>query len=420
VLAGVIIEALLIGFLLLERRRRNSADRAARSSEGLSRAILSSLSARIAILNSKGEIIRVSENWGKAAKEEDRFPQVPIGASYLDSWHDWDGSAEVGPGVAAAVEAVLEGHEKARVIDYPIRIEDQHCWVEVRVERLDRLEGGAVVTHVDVTAQKQLEMDRRRSIDELHHMNRVASVGQLAGSLAHELAQPLASIMSNAQAATRFARRPQPDIEEVCEALEEITAEDRRARSIIDRLRAILKKEPIPIGEMDLNVTVREVSLLIRNILLMRSVSMRTDLAEGGVMVEADQISLQQVLLNLLNNAIDAMGNLPAESRLLTVTTRVYQGAGEIVVDDSGPGIPDHIKDRLFDSFFTTKPEGLGMGLSICRSIVEALHGRISVEQRTEGGARFRVTVPLAGANLRAKSQAATLSKVASPGQVLT
>src|SRR5271165_6965152 len=320
VAGAILLQALAIGFLLLERRRRSRSERAASASEELSRAILSSLSARIAVLDRHGTIIRVSDNWASSDRAEHRFPQAAVGSNYLESWRAWGKAPEAARNVTAAVSAVVEGHDRTHVADYPIRIGERDYWKEVRVERLDRPEGGAVVTHVDITPQKHSELARRRSLEELHHMNRVASVGQLAGSLAHELAQPLASILSNAQAATRFADRPQPDMAEICEALQEIAGDDRRARSIIDRMRAILKKQAIPVQDLDLNRTVEEVARLMRNVLLMRRVQIRLDLAEGGLIVQGDQASLQQVLLNLLTNGMDAVQDRPPDQRLLTVT----------------------------------------------------------------------------------------------------
>jgi signal transduction histidine kinase len=396
VTGAILLQALVIGFLLSERRRRSRSERAASASEELSRAILKSLTVRIAILDGHGIIIRVSDNWGTSDRAEHRFPQAAIGANYLDSWRTWGKAPEAARSVTAAVSAVLEGRDSTQVADYPIRIGEHDHWKEVRVERLDRSEGGAVVTHVDITPQKQSELDRRQALEELHHMNRVASMGQLAGSLAHELAQPLASILSNAQAAARFADRLQPDWGEIREALHEIVDDDRRASSIIDRMRTILKKQIIPVQDLDLNRAVEEVERVMRNVFLMRRTQLRLNLVEGGAIVNGDSVSLQQVILNLLNNGIDAVQSLPDGQRLLTVTTGVRDGAGEILVDDNGPGISDLIKDRLFDSFFTTKREGLGMGLSICRSIVESLGGRLIAENREETGARFRVTLPLA------------------------
>jgi signal transduction histidine kinase len=390
-----LLQAFVIGFLLLERRRRSRSEQATRASEELSRAILASLSARIAILDRSGVIIRVSNNWDASNELQEWLPQAAVGENYVDTWLRWGKATEAQEGIAAAVSAVLEGRQGAQVGDYPIHIEDKDHWVEIRVEWLNRPEGGAVVTETDITLHKQSQLDRRRTLDELHHMNRVASVGQLAGSLAHELAQPLASILSNAQAAARFAERPEPDLKEIHEALTEIAEDDRRARSIIDRMRKILKRQVIQVQQLDMNLVIEEVYRLTRNVLLMRRIQVRLDLANGGVMVRGDQVSLQQVILNLLNNGMDAVQDQPAGHRLIAITTRVTNGDGEIFVDDNGPGIPESVQHHLFDSFFTTKRDGLGMGLSICRSIVESLGGRIDAENRDGGGARFRVSLPL-------------------------
>ncbi len=268
--------------------------------------------------------------------------------------------------------------------------------MEARIERLDRSEGGAVVTHLDVTQMRQAELARRQAIDEIHHLNRVATVGEFAGSLAHELAQPLASILANAQAATRFADRPDADLGEIREALADIAEDDRRAGSIIDRMRRMLKKQAIPVQELDLNRTVEEVSQLVRSMVVTRAIQLRLDLAVGGVMVQGDAVTVQQVLLNLLSNGMDAVQALPKGTGSLTVITCTRDGMGEVLVEDNGPGIPEAVRQRVFESFFTTKQEGLGMGLSICRSILATLGGRISAENRDGAGARFRVALPLA------------------------
>lgn len=409
VAAAIVLQALAIGFLLLERRRRFRSQRAALASEELSRAILSSLSARIAILNRAGVIIQVSENWGITDGAADLLPHANTGSNYLVSWRGWDKGVEAQQSVIDALEAVLEGREKTQVVDYAIHVGEQSYWMEVRAERLARPEGGAVVTHLDITPQKAAELERRHAIEELYHMNRVSTVGQLAGSLAHELAQPLASILINTQAAERFANRPEPDMPEIREALTQIAEDDRRARSIIDRMRAMLKKQVIPVAALDLNSSVQDVSLLIRNMLLVRQVQLRLDLSNEPLVVLGDNVSIQQVILNLVTNGMDAMQDLPPGARLLSVTTQGAGGSGEILIEDNGPGVAESIRQRLFDSFFTTKRDGLGMGLSICRSLVESQGGKISVENGDSGGARFRVSFPIA------KSIEALASAVARP-----
>jgi C4-dicarboxylate-specific signal transduction histidine kinase len=162
-------------------------------------------------------------------------------------------------------------------------------------------------------------------------------------------------------------------------------------------MRKILKKQPRQVQELDLNLVVVDVGRLVRSVLQMRGVQLNLDLAISSVRVKGDIVPLQQVLLNLIHNGIDAVEMQPKGLRRLTVRTSSQAGSGEMVVEDNGPGISPEVKDRLFDSFFTTKPEGLGMGLSICRSIVEDLGGQICASNHQGGGALFRVSLPLAG-----------------------
>ncbi len=394
--AALLLQSILIGILLVERRRRRVSEGAAVDSEDLNRAVLSSLSGRIAILDQSGTVIRVSENWNSKGPEYFAIPPVDVGGSYIESLGAVSGPDGGHQGVAAAVSGVLSGEGPLGVGEYHARNGEGDFWCEVRVERLARKEGGAVVTHLDVTPQKKAELERRRTLDELHHMNRVASVGQLAGALAHELAQPLTSILSNAQAAERFAAGPAPNYSEIREALAEITADDRRARTIIDRMRAILKKQTVPVQVIDLNQIANEVSRLVRSTALTRRIALAVELHPEPVLVHGDVVPLQQVLLNLLNNGMDAAAQAPAGARFLKVQTKVFDGRGGLIVEDTGPGFREEDKQRLFESFHTTKPDGLGMGLSICRTIVEALGGQIAGENRTGGGAVFRVELPLA------------------------
>ena len=203
--------------------------------------------------------------------------------------------------------------------------------------------------------------------------------------------------MSNAQAGARFLNRPGgAELDEVRDALAQVVEDDRRARTIIDRMRAILKKQPIPVNEVDLRRASESVIGLVQNVALMRGVQLRLEPGPEKAIVKGDEVPLQQVVLNLLNNAMDAVQGRPRGERMVTVRTLIGGGMGEVVVEDNGPGIPPEIHGRLFESFFTTKQDGLGMGLSICRSIVESLGGKITAENRPGGGAVFRVSLPLA------------------------
>ena len=247
------------------------------------------------------------------------------------------------------------------------------------------------------TKAQQL-LERQLALEEISHLNRVASMGHMAASLAHELAQPLAAILGNAQAAERLATRPSPDMLEIRAALADIREDDKRARAVLENMRALFKKQTIARHEVDLNEIATGVSRLVRKDALLRGVELRLILSDAVTKVLGDEIPLQQVILNLINNGMDAMRDIPQEGRVLTVTTCVGTDAncGIILVEDNGPGIAEKDKMKLFMPFFTTKSEGLGMGLSICRSILDSLGGRITFDNRPEGGSVFRVELPLA------------------------
>jgi signal transduction histidine kinase len=244
------------------------------------------------------------------------------------------------------------------------------------------------------------QVERHRIFDEIAHLNRVASIGRMAASVAHELTQPLAAILSNAQAAERFASASAPNLEEVRGALEEIIEDDRRARSIVHNMRQIFTKHALSAHLVDLNEIVRGTGHLAWHDALLRGVRLQWKLSREPIWIEGDEIPLQQVILNLLTNGMDAMRHLPTEQRIVTIETAVSEvnGFGVVAVADSGTGIPPQDVPKLFTPFFTTKCDGLGLGLSICHSIVYALGGRIKAENRQSRGAVFEVMLPLSSA----------------------
>ena len=246
--------------------------------------------------------------------------------------------------------------------------------------------------------QAQQQLERQLVLEEISHLNRVASMGHMAASLAHELAQPLAAILGNAQAAERLISRPSPDIDEIREALVDIREDDKRARAVLENMRALFKKQTIARHEVDLNEIATGVSRMVRKDASLRGVELRLILSANAPKVLGDEIPLQQVVLNLINNGMDAMRDQPADGKVITVTTCVGDdlNCGIILVEDNGPGIAEKDKMKLFMPFFTTKSDGLGMGLSICRSILDSLGGRISFDNRSDGGSVFRVELPLA------------------------
>ena len=226
------------------------------------------------------------------------------------------------------------------------------------------------------------------------HMNRVSMMGELAASLSHEIAQPTASARNNARAAQNFLKMQPPDLGEVGEALSCVIGDADRAGEIIDRIRDQIKKAPPRKERFDLNAAVNEVLMLARSETNRSGISVQTRLADGLFPVEGDRVQLQQVLLNLILNAAEAMGAVEVGVRELLISTEQDQAGALVAVRDSGPGIdPAHL-DRVFDAFYTTKSNGTGMGLSICRSIIDTHGGRLWASANVPRGAMFQFTVP--------------------------
>jgi hypothetical protein len=228
------------------------------------------------------------------------------------------------------------------------------------------------------------------------HMNRVSVMGELVASLSHEIAQPIASVRNNARAALNFLDMQPPDLGEVREALAGIVGNADRAGDIIGRIREQIKKAPPRKERFDLNPAIDEVIVLARSAIVKNRVWVQTRLSEGLFPVHGDRVQLQQVVLNLLLNAVEVMGSVEAAPRELLISTKQDHTGVLVAVHDSGPGIhPEHL-DRVFNSFYTTKSSGMGMGLSICRSIIDAHGGRLWAEANEPRGTIFQFTLPAA------------------------
>jgi len=241
------------------------------------------------------------------------------------------------------------------------------------------------------------EVEARQRMSELAHMNRRATVGELSASLAHELNQPLGSILTNAETAELIANSPSPDMAEIKEIMADIKRDDLRAAEIIRRLRNILKKAPSETRDLDLNEVVREVFDFLAVQAGARGVALSNVPAQQMLQVHGDRIQVQQVVLNLILNGMEAMADAPAGQRkIIGRLAQLDEAFAEISIYDFGSGISSAVLEKVFDPFFTTKMEGMGMGLSIARTIVEAHGGRIWAENHAAGGAVFRFTLPLA------------------------
>jgi PAS domain S-box-containing protein len=251
---------------------------------------------------------------------------------------------------------------------------------------------------IDLSELKRAEAALQKAQAELAHAARVMTMGELSASLAHELTQPLTAILSNAQAALRFLNRPSSDLEEVRAILADIVADDRRAGEVIQRLRGLLTRSEPERLPLDLNEVIRDVVRLIHSEVVIKHVTLVLDLGRDLPPVPGDRVQLQQVILNLLINGLEAMAAVEGRSRELLIRSRRHGGGGTLVmVRDVGIGLDPQQAERIFDSFYTTKPKGMGLGLSISRSIVEAHGGQLWASPNAGHGTTFQFTLPAAG-----------------------
>jgi signal transduction histidine kinase len=241
------------------------------------------------------------------------------------------------------------------------------------------------------------EAESRSRLSEMAHMNRSVALGELTASIAHELNQPLAAIYSNAESAHIMIGDASPKLDEIAEILVDIKQDDKRASEVVSSIRTMLRKTEIATKDVDLNEAIAETIKLLAFDASNHGVAIRTDLEADLPRVLADRVQVQQVIVNLMLNAMEAMREIPAEKkRLLVSSRRVGDAAAEASVSDGGEGITPEMLPRIFDSFVTTKANGMGLGLSISRTIIEAHRGRIRAENLPSGGAAFRFTLPFA------------------------
>jgi len=318
-------------------------------------------------------------------------------ASLADCVHPDDSAVR-----SAAIQHALET-DGSYETEFRIILPDGSVrWIAARGRRASPGASGAVSrilgVSIDITRQKQADAEARLQQEELAQLSRVATLSTLSVSLAHELSQPLASIFNNAQAARQFMSQDPPDHLEVRAILADIVSEHRRAVEIIDRVRTMLRHSKVVLQPVRVNESLEELLRLLRSDLIARGVSV-SNLGTGNLApAMTDRVQFQQVLLNLIVNACDAMESNPPEDRILTLTTCIVQNEIRVGVLDSGVGLPDDA-ETLFRPFYTTKDGGLGMGLSICRTLVTSHGGRLWAERRAGRGAAFYVALPLAKAD---------------------
>jgi PAS domain S-box-containing protein len=379
----------------------NTALRAVLESTALRSAVFGSLYGQVAAIDRDGVIIAVNHSWTRFAEESGVDPArgATVGVNFLDACRR---AAAAGDGDAAraleAITAVLAGQQDDARLEYACRVQSVERWFEMTVEPFRRPDGGAVISYIDITRRRHAEDEARRQREELAHAQRVTTLGELSASLAHEINQPLAAIVTNAQAAVRLLERAGLVHADVSEALADIAADAQRASAIIRRLRALSRKEHASQRGLDLNEIIGDVVTLLRYDLARKNIAVVRSADSIAPLVSGDSVQLQQVILNLVVNASEAIGIAPDGPREIRITTALRPaGVVEVRVRDTGVGAKPSELERMFERFVSSKPGGLGMGLAISRSIVEAHGGRIVAEANPDRGLTLRIELPCDG-----------------------
>ncbi|HEY8519170.1 MAG TPA: ATP-binding protein [Gammaproteobacteria bacterium] len=376
-----------------------------RAAFDISSAVLNSLVEEVAIIDRAGVVTQVNEAWTRCAGQgcADCFPVGTdlLSALEANAARDPDAAA-----VLAGVQQVLQGEVDSFEHEYVRVQEDGPRWFNERVAPLRTEGGGAVIARFDITDRKRAEQEREAHRYELGRAVRAATLGQLSGALAHELNQPLTAILANAQVGAAAVERSGASAD-IAPIFADIVADARRAGHVIQRLRSLLQRHEPKFDVVDLNRIADDALSLSRSELLVRNVRLMKQFAPGVLPVYGDAIELQHLLLNLIVNACEAMAATARAERTLRVATSTRAERARLVIEDNGTGIETGASDKIFEPFYTTKKNGLGLGLSICRSIV-TLHGgeialasgaagtTVTVELPTVGGGRG--TLPASGA----------------------
>jgi PAS domain S-box-containing protein len=383
-LAFCLLETTLIIFLILQRSRRGVAEKALKhKTEELDQFFNVSMDL-LCIANTDGYFLRLNPVWERIlgySREE------LMAKRFLDLVHPDDSLR-----TQEAVSAQVSGQ---RVIDFENRYrckDGTYRWLEWSSVPAGNLIYSAAR---DITERKQAEAEVSRARRELLRVERSSRLSEMTASLAHELNQPLAAILSNAQAALRFLKSDKPDLNEFREIMQDIISDDQRAGNVIRSLRSMMKREEGEKRPIILNDVLNDVIQIFRSEAIFRNVRIETELDGSLPPIPGDKGQLQQVVLNIIMNGSEAMSGTPPEQRKLILRTQRKDHSIWVTARDFGPGIDKGDLDRIFQPFFTTKGTGLGMGLAVCRTIVEAHGGRILAENNSDGGTTFFIELPI-------------------------
>jgi C4-dicarboxylate-specific signal transduction histidine kinase len=373
--------------------QQGSDGESAQSMNDFFETVFASLHGHVAVLNRDGRLIAVSRSWIEYSKNNGgKASATGVGANYLQVCdRATDGGDQEAAKSAAGIRGVLNGHLPRFVMDY----ECAEKWYQLTASPLVRRDGGAVVSHTDIGRLRLAELQADRLLTELSHVERVTLLGRFAAALAHELNQPLTAILANADVGELMLEGGDPHTAELQAIFSDIKSDSSRAANVISKLRVLLRKDTPALVAIDLNRLIEETSALARLHTALAGVPIRLRLAQALPSVRGDAVQIQQVLLNLIHNSAEAMQAVAPGERGLVVRTRTDEDSRIVVcVTDTGPGISAKDAEHIFDAFITNKPDGMGIGLHVSRSIVLAHGGRIWAHRRAGRGAQFCFSLP--------------------------
>lgn len=368
-------------------------------SEQLRQAVLDALPVQIAVLDASGRITAVNEAWRRFARdnEGDAALEAGIGLNYLEAHLRFadDDPDRIGEQACDGIRAVLSGERPDFSLEYPCHHPEHPRWFLMTVAPLSDGRRGVVVAHLDISSRVLAEQENRRRREEVAHHARLSSVTVLAGSLIHELAQPLAAMSLYGESLMTLGEQDPMDREHVLTTLRELRAEVGRATGIVAGLRHFMRRGELDTEVCELEQPIREAFRLVMPLARRKSVRIELDLPPEPVLVQVNPLQIEQVLVNLVCNGIEAIDRAVSPERWISIHLRATKGLATVTVIDSGPGLPPEWVTRIFEIFETEKNTGIGIGLAVSRSIVEAHGGRLWAEPDGAPGAVLRFTVPL-------------------------
>lgn len=380
---------------------QRAAEERYRESAEFNKKVLDSLDSQIAILDRRGIVLAVNRAW-VAFGLGNQGQSSAVGADYLEICKRAAPGDKDAQRALEGIHAVLEGASDSFEMEYPCGSPTEHRLFVMRVVPLQTAAGGAVISHTEVSRLRLAEKAVAELQRELTHVQRVSAMGQLSTALAHEINQPLGAILRNTEAAELFLQQDPPDLEELRDIIFDIRRDEQRASSVIERMRLMLKRSELQLDDLVVKDLVGQVVMLLHVEAEQHGVTLRADVPPGLPQVKGDRIHLQQVILNLLMNGMEALAEKPGERRVIVIkASKTAAGMVELAVIDRGTGIPAEKLAHVFQPFFTTKDTGTGIGLAVSKAIVEAHGGRIAAQNNPEGGATFRFTLVSAAQGAR-------------------